>query len=177
MYQLFIFNDSHNLKTKINREKNEQAISWDLDMLSAWNFPNLIDYFNFTPGVTFNFILCVEGKIRDCMCASFLQSRSSSRYTNCLQNIRWATCEHFNTMSLSECDKTNQSIQSCYVFFFFSCFLFYFLPLFFSQEKYFFTLNEKWKFDLVQIILKIKTISPLDTITSARGKQYLLRGD
>ena len=35
MYQLFIFNESHNLKTKINRENNEQAISWDLDMLSA----------------------------------------------------------------------------------------------------------------------------------------------
>ena len=101
-------------------------------MLSAWNFPNLIEQVSFTSDLTFNFILCVEDKIRDCICTSFPQSRSSSRYTKCLQNIRWATCEHFNTMSLNECDQTNQPIQSCYVF---SFLVFYFIFCHYSFLK------------------------------------------
>ena len=41
--KMFIFNDSHNFKTRIQRENNGQAKSWDLEVVFTWNFQKLTD--------------------------------------------------------------------------------------------------------------------------------------
>ena len=61
--KVLIFNDIHNLKTRIYRESNDQAISWDKEVVSTWNFQKLTDDVIFIPGVSFNFILCVAVEI------------------------------------------------------------------------------------------------------------------
>ena len=61
--KMLIFNDSHNLKTRIYRKNNDQTISWDLGVISIWNFHNMTDDVIFIPGVSSNFIPFVEVEI------------------------------------------------------------------------------------------------------------------
>ena len=150
MHKVLIFNDSHNLNTRIYKENNDQAISWDLVVISTWYFHNLTDDVIFIL-VSFDFMPCVEVQIA---CVHPLPpKRASGILIVCrILDIVKDNMITFNTMSLSECDETNQSIQSCYACFFvclFVCFpllflLFYFLPLFFSQKHVIFLFLVLW---------------------------------
>ena len=43
MLKVLIFNNSHNLNSRIYRGNNDPAISWDLKVVSTWNFHKLTD--------------------------------------------------------------------------------------------------------------------------------------
>ena len=85
-------------------------------------------------------------------------------------------------MSLIECDETNQTILSCYACFFFIFLSFILFSAFFLSSKicyfrFLSDLNEKSRFDLVLIFVKIKIISPPETITDTmRQTIYITKG-
>ena len=66
---------------------------------------------------------------------------------------------------VKQTNPSNHVIPASFLYF---CFLFYFLPLLFPQKYVIF--NEKSKFDLVHVFVKIKSISSPETITDTMGQ-------
>ena len=70
--KLLIFNDSHNVKTGICREKLYFS---DLEVISTWN--KLTDGVIFIPGVSLNFISCGEVEVT-CVHPTLLLPKAAS---------------------------------------------------------------------------------------------------